>query len=100
MTCTMRLTFLFFSVYIAHAVLYSMLELSGGSMLPDSVHDDRPVARIWVERWEQCLRACTYSTNLAPMVCVLFMAARMRSLELNEREGKPQWWTEGCFHIC
>jgi len=39
--------------------------------------------------------------SLAPMVCILFMVARIRALEVEDHMvGKPPYWTEACFHVC
>lgn len=100
MCCTISLTLLFFAVYLCRAVLRSLLELSGAGTLPDSVHDHPSSARRWVESWEAAVRACTHATNLAPMVCILFMAAGIQALEQDPKNGRPQWWAEGCFYAC
>ncbi|CAK0790406.1 unnamed protein product [Prorocentrum cordatum] len=98
--CTMALTFAFFLVYLLHALLRSTVELFGG--IPGAVrhgHDASSV-RECVLGWEQCLKICTYTVNLAPMLCILFMAARMRALQIDPRSGRPQWWAESCFYWC
>mmetsp|Transcript_68192 Transcript_68192/g.197505 ORF Transcript_68192/g.197505 Transcript_68192/m.197505 type:complete len:798 (+) Transcript_68192:1-2394(+) len=104
MRCTIGLTLLFFLMYLLHAIAYSIVQLMpgmGAFGLADSMHDDTPTAaRHFVLRWEEYLRACTQAVGLAPMVCTLFMAARMRALELNPKDGRPQWWAEWSFYVC
>lgn len=40
------------------------------------------------------------TTNLVPMTCILFMAARMRALQLDPVEGRLQGWAEASFYAC
>jgi len=100
MACTMGLTVLFFLVYLSHSALRSCLELSGGS-LPEAAREGHDSGmRVYLEGWEQCLRTCTQAVNLAPVICALFMAVRMRALEIDAKVGRPQPWAETCFYIC
>jgi hypothetical protein len=100
MACTMTLTVLFFLVYSLHALLRSAVELFGG--IPGLVRDghDASGVRECVMGWEHCMKSCTYTVNLVPMLCVLFMAARMRALQIDPEFGRPQWWAESCFYWC
>mmetsp|Transcript_166205 Transcript_166205/g.533580 ORF Transcript_166205/g.533580 Transcript_166205/m.533580 type:complete len:939 (-) Transcript_166205:135-2951(-) len=102
MQCTIGLTQLFFVVYLVHAVLQSMVQLLGQSCLPGSIQEiDRPNAlRVAVLNWEECFQVCTSAIALAPMVCILFMTSRLRALELDPKEGRPQWWAEELFKVC
>jgi len=100
MRCTIVLTQLFFLLYLLHAVLSSIVQFVGNAGLPDTIHrPPRSFARRWVLKWERCLKACTQSVSVAPMVCTLLMAARMRALELNPKDGKPEWWAEKLFYV-
>lgn len=38
--------------------------------------------------------------NFAPMLSVLFIAARMRALQLDPVHGAPQPWAQRCFYAC
>mmetsp|Transcript_23782 Transcript_23782/g.67327 ORF Transcript_23782/g.67327 Transcript_23782/m.67327 type:complete len:884 (+) Transcript_23782:114-2765(+) len=102
MQCTIGLTQLFFVVYLVHAVLQSMVQLLGQSCLPGSIQEiDRPNALgVAVLNWEECFQVCTSAIALAPMVCILFMTSRLRALELDPKEGRPQWWAEELFKVC
>jgi len=96
MVCTISLTLFFFVVHLLHAFLWSCKELlpKGG---PATSQRD---ARAMVTSWEECLRSCTSAVNLAPMLCILFIAARMRALQMDPRRGRPQRWAEACFYVC
>jgi len=34
------------------------------------------------------------------VLCILFVAARMRALQMDSKMGKPQAWAENCFYVC
>merc|ERR1719171_2056313 len=38
--------------------------------------------------------------NFAPMLSVLFLAARMRALQMDPINGAPQRWAQNCFYFC
>jgi len=38
--------------------------------------------------------------GMAPMLCVLFLAARMRALQMDPVGGNPQKWAQNCFYTC
>merc|ERR1719161_2648546 len=38
--------------------------------------------------------------NFAPMLSILFIAARMRALEMDPINGDPQPWAQNCFFAC
>merc|ERR1719326_1389726 len=42
----------------------------------------------------------TASMNFAPMLAVLFIAARMRALNMDPINGNPQKWAQNCFYMC
>jgi hypothetical protein len=37
---------------------------------------------------------------MAPMLCTLFLAARMRALQMDPVSGNPQSWAQACFYTC
>merc|ERR1719375_2975625 len=37
---------------------------------------------------------------LAPMLCVLFIGARMRALQIDPKNGSPQKWAQTLFYVC
>jgi len=38
--------------------------------------------------------------GMAPMLCVLFLGARMRALQMDPISGNPQKWAQNCFYAC
>merc|ERR1719335_1345545 len=38
--------------------------------------------------------------NFAPMLSILFLAARMRALQMDSVNGAPQSWAQSCFYMC
>merc|ERR1719389_728793 len=42
----------------------------------------------------------TNTVNFAPMLCILFIGARMRALQLDPKFGNPQPWAQNCFYLC
>jgi hypothetical protein len=38
--------------------------------------------------------------GLAPMLCAVFLAARMRALQMDPISGNPQAWAQNCFFAC
>merc|ERR550514_586468 len=39
------------------------------------------------------------TVNMAPMLCVLFIGARMRALQIDPKWGNPQRWAQDCFFM-
>merc|ERR1719335_444864 len=37
---------------------------------------------------------------LAPMLCILFIGARMRALQIDPKNGAPQKWAQTLFYVC
>lgn len=97
MTCTIFLTLFFFAVHLAHSMVWTCKKLAGK---PDwtAANDNTPHGV--VSSWEKCLQTCASAVNIAPMICLLFIAARMRALQMDPRWGRPQRWAEACFYIC
>merc|ERR1719271_1077901 len=40
------------------------------------------------------------SITFCPLLCILFVACRMRALQISQQEGNPQGWAQDCFYIC
>lgn len=51
-------------------------------------------------KFENALLTSTNSMNFAPMLAVLFIAARMRALQMDPVNGNPQKWAQTCFYLC
>merc|ERR1719201_1370003 len=82
---TVTLTIMFFIVYAGVAVLRTFGQLTGNHAWP---------------ALETALLASTAAMNFAPMLSVLFLAARMRALQMDSVNGAPQSWAQSCFYMC
>merc|ERR1719355_510527 len=65
------------------------------------------VSRTWTQftkmkmtKFENAMMTATASMNFAPMLAVLFIAARMRALNMDPVNGNPQKWAQNCFYMC
>merc|ERR1719352_1120680 len=43
---------------------------------------------------------CKNTVSFAPMLCILFIGARMRALQIDPVNGNPQKWAQNCFFLC
>jgi len=46
------------------------------------------------------LQLAAFTVNMAPMLCILFIGARMRALQIDPINGAPQPWAQNCFWAC
>merc|ERR1719313_2820774 len=49
---------------------------------------------------ERVLESALPTMALIPMLCILFIGARLRALELDPVNGSPQKWAQTCMFIC
>jgi len=82
---TVTLTVMFFIVYAGVAILRTWGQLTGNAAWP---------------ALETALLAATAAMNFAPMLSILFLAARMRALQMDPVNGAPQSWAQACFYMC
>merc|ERR1719169_117997 len=54
----------------------------------------------WLHTLQEACSTATLSMNFAPMLAVLFIAARMRALQMDPVHGHPQTWAQNCFFMC
>lgn len=81
--CTMNMSMQFFLVYFFVAIARTMSELRG-----------------FRTRFEEVMVDATNTVNMAPMLCILFLSARMRALQIDPVHGHPQEWAQSCFYMC
>merc|ERR550514_273993 len=53
-----------------------------------------------LQKFEGLLIPAKYTVNFAPMLCILFIGARMRALQIDPKHGNPQRWAQTCFFLC
>merc|ERR1719482_502054 len=86
--CTINLTMQFFFIYLVVAISRTMSELSGGT------HNKA------LTKLEGVFTMAKMTVNFAPMLCILFIGARMRALQIDPKNGAPQEWAQWCFYMC
>merc|ERR1719238_603169 len=85
--CTVMLSTTFFLIYFLLAVSRTYSQYSGGS-------------NTFTSQFEHVMQRAADTLGLAPMLCALFLAARMRALQMDPVSGNPQRWAQGCFWFC
>jgi hypothetical protein len=84
--CTMNLATQFFLVYLGVALIKTTVELSGPSP--------------FLTKMGGLFTLAKFTVNFAPMLCILFIGARMRALQMDPKNGNPQKWAQNCFFAC
>jgi hypothetical protein len=84
--CTMTLSCAFFMVYLGMAIARSYTQFVAGST--------------GKTQFEKVMSMAATTMDLAPMLCVLFLGARMRALQMDPKHGNPQRWAQNCFFLC
>merc|ERR1719155_78091 len=54
----------------------------------------------FTSQFELVMTRAADTLGLAPMLCALFLAARMRALQMDPVSGNPQRWAQNCFWFC
>merc|ERR1719310_909763 len=54
----------------------------------------------YVRKVIKALEGAVCTMAFAPMLSVLFIAARMRALQMDPVYGRPQTWAQHCFYAC
>merc|ERR1719156_393706 len=85
--CTIILSCQYFCVYGGIQVARTGTQFTG-------------IAANFTSKVENALMTATASMNFAPMLAVLFIAARMRALNMDPVNGNPQKWAQNTFFMC
>jgi hypothetical protein len=83
---TMNLSAQYFGVYLGIQVCKTYQEFVAQSAT--------------VQKLSDTLHLATNTVNFAPMLCILFIGARMRALQIDPIAGNPQVWAQNCFYAC
>jgi len=103
LTCTMILVTAFFIVYLARAINRIILDLKPEPKTPKAPKSSpkepkSPGGReLLGVKLNWIFTHAQESVSLAPMLCVLFIAIRMRALQVNPQTGNPQIWARHCM---
>merc|ERR1719240_507517 len=84
--CTTILTGTFFLIYFLLAVSRTYSQYVGGNT--------------FVGKFEEVMHRAADTLGMAPMLCAMFLAARMRALQMDPLHGHPQKWAQNCFYAC
>merc|ERR1719316_1423425 len=84
--CTTILTATFFMIYFLQAVSRTYSQYMGGNTFTSD--------------FEKVMLRASDTLGMAPMLCALFLAARMRALQMDPISGNPQKWAQNCFFLC
>merc|ERR1719321_2269733 len=82
--CTMLLSCTFFILYFLLAISRTYSQYAGG--------------QLFTSNFETVMLRAADTLAMAPMLCVLFLAARMRALQMDPIGGNPQRWAQRCFY--
>merc|ERR1719201_2225201 len=85
--CTVMLSTAFFLIYFLLAVSRTYSQFSGAS-------------NTFTSKFEHVMTRAADTLGMAPMLCALFLAARMRALQMDPVSGNPQRWAQNCFWLC
>jgi len=87
--CTVMLSAIFFMIYLLCAISRTCFELSTRA-------SNSPA----LLKLEAAASQAKLTVNFAPMLCILFLAARQRALQLDPKHGKTELWAQKCFFLC
>jgi len=91
--CTMNLTIQFFAIFLLLMICKTVHDFCHGMAWFIAMKDKFEAA-------ENTLMNAATTVFMAPMLCILFIAARMRALQIDPKTGAPQPWAQMCFYIC
>lgn len=85
-SATINLSIQFFIVYLLLALVTTTMQFQGVSP--------------FLQKVQVCVQMAETTVNMAPMLCILFIGARMRALQIDPKNGNPQSWAQTCFYMC
>jgi len=88
-SCTLNLGMQYFAIYLAIKVIQTLCMFK---ILRDG---DKTTVML-----NQALTNGKDTVAFAPMLCILFIGARMRALQIDPVAGNPQAWAQNCFYMC
>merc|ERR1719265_1321227 len=92
MQCIISLTIQFFAVYLA---LWVAISIRQAEVRNYDDFDNIPTSN----RPLEILESACETVMFCPMLCILFLAARMRALQLTRNRGAPQGWAQDCMRL-
>jgi hypothetical protein len=86
MQCVLNLTFQFFFIYLLLWIYYTIEDFAGLDMSILATAKD-------------AIESAKATVQFAPMLSVLFVATRMRALQLTQNRGAPQVWVQDGMYL-
>jgi len=81
--CVFNLAAQYFFIYLVLWIVYTVEDLNWGHF----------------PRVTEAVQSAKATVQFAPMLCVLFMATRMRALQITENQGAPQRWVQDGMYL-
>jgi len=88
--CTMMLTTTFFVIYLGLSLFRTVEDLR-----PSLLNKINTLVKVQLLFWR-----ARHSVNLAPMLCILFIVARMRAQQMDPKNGNPPAWAQQAMYLC
>jgi len=80
MQCVLNLVFQYFLIYLLLWIFITVEDLSSGQINLHAAKD--------------AIESAKSTVQFAPMLCILFVATRMRALQMTQNRGAPQGWVQ------
>merc|ERR1719235_1670730 len=96
MQCIIHLTIQFFAVYLALWLAISIRQYTRTRFDDDDFEAQRASGSYLPL---EILETACHTVMFCPMLCVLFLAARMRALQLTRNKGAPQGWAQDAMRF-
>merc|ERR1719265_2620692 len=85
MQCVLNLAFQYFLVYLLLWIFITVEDLSSGQINLHAAKD--------------AIESAKSTFQFAPMLCILFVATRMRALQMTQNRGAPQGWVQDGMYL-
>jgi hypothetical protein len=86
MQCVLNLVFQYFFIYLLLWIYYTIEDLAGLDMSLLAAAKD-------------AIESAKATVQFAPMISVLFIATRMRALQITQNKGAPQGWVQDGMYL-
>jgi len=85
MQCVLNLVFQYFLIYLLLWIFITVEDLSSGQINLHAAKD--------------AIESAKSTVQFAPMLCILFVATRMRALQMTQNRGAPQGWVQDGMYL-
>merc|ERR550537_1004884 len=85
MQCVLNLVFQYFLIYLLLWIFFTVEDLSSG--------------RFELAAAKEAIESAKSTVQFAPMLSILFVATRMRALQMTQNQGAPQGWVQDGMYL-